>query len=112
MLCLHNEGNGFFKISKNRWSEFKSEDCVNDVAEATGLSCWEIVVAESAFRRYAGGQQPYSQLELTACGQAEPQEKRQHWVNIPMESEFESEHSSEESLDLNLLWRLSAAAKK
>ena len=56
-------------------SEIESEDCVNNVAEATKLSRWTIVVAESAFRRwYAGVQQPNSQLELTACGQAEPQE--------------------------------------
>ena len=70
------------------------------------------MVAESAFRRYAGGQQPYSQLELTACGQAEPQEKRQPLVHIPLECEFESETSYDEHLDLNVLWRLSAAAKQ
>ena len=94
-------------------SEFESEDCVDNVAEATKLSCWEIVVAESAFRRwYAGVQQPYSQLELTACGQAEPQEKRQPLVYIPLECEFESETSSDDKLDLNVLWRLSAAAQK
>ena len=62
---------------KTNGSEFKSEDGVNDVAGATGSSCWEHVVAVSAFRRYAGEQQPYSQLKLMACGHAEPQKERQ-----------------------------------
>ena len=70
-------------------AECVSEDFGNVVAEATGSLCWEHVGAVSAFRRYAGEQQPYSQLKLMACGHAEPQEKRQHWVNIPLESEFE-----------------------
>ncbi len=88
-------------------SEFKSEDGVTDVAGSTGSSCWEHVGAVSAFRRYAGEQQPYSQHKLMACGHAEPQEERQPWPYIPLESELESESS----LDLNLSRRLSAAAK-
>ena len=88
-------------------SEHESEDGGKGVAEATGSRCWEHVGAVSAFRRYAGEQQPYSQLKLMACGHAEPQEKHQHWAHIPLESEFESESS----LDLTLFWRLSAAAK-
>ncbi len=93
-------------------SEFKSEDCDDNVAEATKLSCWKIVVAESAFRPwYAGVQQPYSQLDSTASGQAKPQESRQHLTNRHLDG-FETETSSEDKLDLNLLWRLSAAATK
>ena len=81
------------------------------MAKATKLSCCKIVVAESAFRRwYAGEQQPYSQLDSTACGQAKPQESRQHLTKRPLDG-FETETSSEDKLDLNLLWRLSAAAK-